>query len=103
MRIADDDEMKSCVVEDCDELTLASCQSLVMQNVVGWNGIVVSAGKVVEEEEIGGDGGWNVMVLRLMEEKDVECGEVDALEIFPPQWPGCFRRSSSFVATSQRD
>ena len=41
--------------------------------------------------------------LRLMEEKDVECGEVDALEIFPPQRPGCFRRSSSFVATSQRD
>ena len=60
--------------------------------------------KVVEEEvEIGGDGGWNVMVLRLMEEKDVECGEVDALEIFPPQRPGCFRRSSSCVATSQRD
>jgi hypothetical protein len=75
-----------------------------MQNDVGWNGIVVSDGKIVEEEvEIGGDGGWNVMVLRLMEEKDVECGEVDALEIFPPQRPGCFRRSSSCVATSQRD
>ena len=55
-----DDEMKSCVVEDCDELTLASCQSLVMQNDVGWNGIVVSAGKVVEEEEIGGDGGTEI-------------------------------------------
>jgi hypothetical protein len=38
VRIADDDEMKSCVVEDCDELTLASWQSLVMQNDVGWNG-----------------------------------------------------------------
>ena len=55
MRIADDDEMISCVVEDCDELTLASCQSLVMQNDVGWNGIVVSAGKVVEEEDAGLD------------------------------------------------
>ena len=31
-----------------------------MQNDVGWNGIVVSAGKVVEEEEIGGDGGTEI-------------------------------------------
>ena len=37
------------------------------------------------------------------EEEDVECGEVDALETFPPQRPGCFRRSSSFVAASQRE
>ena len=52
---------------------------------------------------ISGDGGWNVTVLKWMEEEDVECGEVDALETFPPQRPGCFRRSSSFVAASQRE
>ena len=103
MMIADDDEMMSCVVEDCGELTMAFCQSLVFQNDVGWNGIVVNDGKVVEEVEIGGGGEWNVMVLGSMEEEDVECGEVDDLETFPPQRPGCFRRSSSFVATSQRD
>ena len=48
MRIVDDDEMISCIVEDCDELTKASCQSLVMQNHDGWNRIVVSDGKVAE-------------------------------------------------------
>ena len=54
--------------------------------------------------KISGDGGWNVTVLELMEEEeDVEGGEVDALETFPPQRPGCFRRSSSFVAASQRE
>jgi hypothetical protein len=69
-----------------------------MQNDVGWNGIVVSDGKIVEEEvEIGGDGGWNVTVLGLMEEEDVECGEVDALETFPPRRPSCFRMFSKVV------
>jgi len=96
--IVDDDEMISCVVEDCDELTMAVCQSLLIQNDVGWNGIAVSDGMVVEEEvEIDGDGDWNVMVLGSMGEEDVECGEVDDLETCPPQRPSCFRRSSSFV------
>ena len=48
MRIVDGDGMISCVVEDCDELTKASCQSLVMLNDDGWSGIVVNDGKVVE-------------------------------------------------------
>jgi len=48
--------------------------------------------------KICGDGGWNVPVLEWVEEEDVE-----SLETFPPQRPGCFQRSSSFIAASQRE
>ena len=103
MRIVDGDGMICCVVEDCDELTMAFCQSPVVQNDDEENGIVVRDEMGVEEKlETGGGGDWDVMVQVSLEE-DVECGEVDDLETFPPQRPGCFRRSSSFVATYQRD
>ena len=55
--IAEGDELISCVVGDCDELTMAFCQSLVFQNDDGGNGIVVSDEMVVREKvEIGGGG-----------------------------------------------
>ena len=47
VRIVDGDGMISCVVEDCDELTKAACQSLVMLNDDGWSGIALNDGKVV--------------------------------------------------------
>ena len=104
MRTDDGDGMISCVVQDCDELTQAACQSLVILNDGGWIGIAVNGGKVVEKEvKISGDGDWSVMVLEWMKEEDVECGELDVLETFPPHRPSCFRRPSSFVAASQRD
>ena len=71
MRIVDGDGMICCVVEDCDELTMASRQSLVMLNDDGWSGIAVNGGKVVEKEvKISGDGVWNVTVLEWMEEEE---------------------------------
>ncbi|CAL1153578.1 unnamed protein product [Cladocopium goreaui] len=79
-RTDDGDGMISCVVEDCDELTQAACQSLVILNDGGWIGIAVNGGKVVEKEvKISGDGDWSVMVLEWMKEEDVECGELDVL------------------------
>ena len=97
------DELKSCVVGDCDELTMAFCQSPVVQNDDEENGIVVRDEMGVEEKvETGGGGDWDVMVQVSLEE-DVECGEVDDLETFPPQRLSWFRRSSSFVATPHQD
>ena len=48
------DELKSCVVGDGDELTMAFCQSPVVQNDDEENGIVVRDEMGVEEKE-GGD------------------------------------------------
>jgi len=67
VRTDDGDGMISCVVQDCDELTQAACQSLVILNDGGWIGIAVNGGKVVEKEvKISGDGDWSVTVLEWM-------------------------------------
>jgi hypothetical protein len=57
------DELMSCVVRDCDELTTVFCQFLVAQTDDEENGIVVRDEMGVGEKmETGGGGDWNVMV-----------------------------------------